>query len=390
MKLYQEVYDEEFIDLLSKALTIPKSKIISILKKGVLQKISVFIPDHYRFNKGVSGFESGTAVIKVDNYVEIIGGFPKIPRAMVLEPAINKQFNGLPTVAIEEKMNGYNVRIASINGRIIALTRGGLMCPYTTEKVIEQISSDFFIDHPNMVLCGEMVGPDNPYVPKDIYHEVESISFFIFDIKEKKTGRSVTIHERHKLCSCYNLKAVPYFGEYKLQDAYRIVTNKIKELGEIDHEGVIIKDPEMKRSSLKYTCSKSTNNDLKYAFEFYNDYGRDFFFSRVVREGFQSVEWNEDDAALCDRCCRLGESILIPMVKTINKLKKNERITEDVRIRVRSLETARQFETHLKRMGIDAKFEEPQHVDGEFLITIKKFNQSTNDRTAALLDGQLW
>lgn len=390
MNKYQEVYDEDFIQLSSRALNIPESKISDILRSRVLQKVSGFFPDHYRFEKGISGFEFGTAVFKTDNSIEVIRGFPKIQRAMVLEPTIRLHFNDLPVVAVEEKMNGYNVRIACIFDHIYALTRGGLMCPYTTEKVIEEIGFKLFRDHPDLVLCGEMVGPDNPYVPKDIYPEVESVSIFIFDIKKKNSGESLTLQKKHELCSQYSIKTVPYFGKYSTQDAARAVTSIIKRLGSICHEGVIIKDPEMKLPALKYTSSESNNKDLGYAFEFYNDYGRDFFFSRVVREGYQYAEWNEGEKALRDRCCRLGESILKPMINTINKRKKDKRITEDVRIRVSSLKTARKFEAHLKRMGIDAKFEAPQYVNGQYLIVIKKLNKSTNDRTKAILNGQLW
>jgi putative ATP-dependent DNA ligase len=113
-------------------------------------------------------------------------GFPKIHRAMVLEPTIQTHFKGLPLVAIEEKMNGYNVRVVKIQDQVLALTRGGLVCPYTTEKTTQEIGLEFFRDHPDLVLCGEMVGPDNPYVPKDIYPEVESIAFYVFDIRESR------------------------------------------------------------------------------------------------------------------------------------------------------------------------------------------------------------
>jgi DNA/RNA ligase len=41
-------------------------------------------------------------------------------------------------------------------------------------------------------------------------------------------------------------------------------------------------------------------------------------------------------------------------------------------------------------LGIDAQFGEPLYVDGQYLIEIKKLNQSTNDRTDALLNGQFW
>ncbi len=86
MNKYQEVYDEDFIQLSSRALNIPESKIFDILRSRVLQKVSGFFPDHYRFEKGISGFEFGTAVFKTDNSIEVIRGFPKIQRAMVLEP----------------------------------------------------------------------------------------------------------------------------------------------------------------------------------------------------------------------------------------------------------------------------------------------------------------
>jgi putative ATP-dependent DNA ligase len=49
------------------------------------------------------------------------------------------------------------------------------------------------------------------------------------------------------------------------------VTDLARELGAAGHEGVVIKDPEMKLPALKYTCSESTNSDLRYAFQFYND-----------------------------------------------------------------------------------------------------------------------
>ena len=102
------------------------------------------------------------------------------------------------------------------------------------------------------------------------------------------------------------------------------------------------------------------------------------------------MEWDEDEDALHERSCRLGESILKPMVETIRKRKRGERITENVRIRVSNIKTAQQFEEHLRILGIDAQFGEPLYVDGQYLVEIKKLNQSTNDRTDALLNGQFW
>ena len=81
-----------------------------------------------RFEKETSGIEAGTVVFENG---EIVFGYPKIRRPLMLAAAINRHFSDL--VAVEEKMNGHNVRILSINGETVALTRGGFICPYSTE-----------------------------------------------------------------------------------------------------------------------------------------------------------------------------------------------------------------------------------------------------------------
>jgi hypothetical protein len=83
-------------------------------------------PRHLRFDKAVSGIEAGTVVFDDD---EIVYGYPKIRRAMMLSPAIKRHFSD--GVLVEEKMNGHNVRVASVGGKMIALTRGGFICPYS-------------------------------------------------------------------------------------------------------------------------------------------------------------------------------------------------------------------------------------------------------------------
>src|SRR3989337_3080100 len=104
-------------------------------------------------------------------------------------------------------MNGYNVRVALIENNLVALTRGGFICPYTTEKANDLIGRDFFQDHPDLVLCGEMVGPDSPYVPKTFY-DIESLEFFVFDIREKITGKPMPVMERRKLVEEFGLRSV--------------------------------------------------------------------------------------------------------------------------------------------------------------------------------------
>jgi len=384
-----EEKDPEFISRLADYLGFDKERVQHLLEKNYLARNWGKYEYLLRFDKEISHIERGTVLYEKNNSFEIIMGFPKIRRAMMLDPTIKKHFTGLEKVAIEEKMNGYNVRIAVIEREIVAITRSGYICPYTTEKAKGKLNLKFFEDYPALVLYGEMIGPDNPYISKDIYG-IESVEFYIFDIREKNTGKPLPIVEKQKIIKKYSFSQAKFFGETPLEAAPEEITRIIRELGEKEHEGVVIKDPQMILSPLKYTSSQSNCSDLRHAFKFYNETGREYMLSRIVREGFQTVEWKENDIEFGKRCMQLGESILSPLRESINTVKKGQRLYEEARIRVKDLKIAADFEEYLKRLGIDAVFGEPQMIGEEYLIIIKKINKSTNDKTQAILNGELW
>lgn len=381
-----ELFEKMDVEKVSGLLDIPVHRITGAIQRKTLQYVRGK-HELFRFDKPISGIEGGTCIFLKP--FEIVRGFPKIPRALILHPGIAAHFSSCEKVAVEEKMNGYNVRIALITDKVAGITRGGFVCPYTTEKASELVGREFFLDHPDLVLCGEMVGPDSPYVPKSIY-DIESLEFFVFDIREKLTGKPMPVMKRRELAGEYGLNSVRLFGEYDVEKAHEDIADVIRGFGTSLHEGVVIKDPEMVLSPVKYTSSMSNCADLKYAFEFYNDYGRDFFFPRVCREAFQAVEWEENEESLEDRYQRLGESILSPMIKTIRKKKSGERITETVQIRVRDLLTVKEFEEHLRLLGVDAIFEEPEKIGDGYLVRIRKKYHSTDDKTESILRGELW
>jgi putative ATP-dependent DNA ligase len=370
----------------SELLGIPEYSISGALKRKTLQYVHGK-RELFRFDKPVSSVEGGTSLFLEP--LEVARGFPKISRTLMLYPALIKHFSSCKKVAVEEKMNGYNVRVALIKDEIVAITRGGFICPYTTQIANGMISRDFFRDHQDLVLCGEMVGPDSPYVPKTFYN-IGSLDFFVFDVREKNSGNPLPVNERRRLMDEYGIKSVRLFGEFDVGEAHTVIIEIIKSFGDTLREGVVIKDPEMKLPAVKYTSSLSNCQDLRYAFEFYNDFGRDFFFGRVCREAFQSVEWDEDEESARKRCQKLGESILLPMIATIKKKKGGERIAENVQIRVKKLTTISEFEEYLRLLGIDAVFETPEKMGEEYLVRIKKIHQSTNDKTEIILGGQMW
>ncbi|AKB26733.1 RNA ligase, family [Methanosarcina siciliae C2J] len=381
--------DPDFINRLAGFLGFEEERVRHLFEKKYLARNWGKHEHMLRFDKEISHIEHGTVLYEKGSSFEIIMGFPKIRRAMVLDPTLKKHFNGLSKLTVEEKMNGYNVRVAQVDGEILAITRSGYICPYTTERANAKLNLEFFDAFPELVLYGEMVGPDNPYVPKTIY-DVESVEFFIFDIREKNTGKPLPTAKRRETMEKYGFFQVRSFGEIPLETAPEEIANIIRELGKTEHEGVVIKDPEMVLPSLKYTSSQSNCSDLRHAFKFYNEAGRDYMLSRIVREGFQTVEWDEDETEFKKRCIQLGESILNPLRESIRSVKDGERLYEEVRIRVRDLKTATEFENYLKRLGVDTIFEAPQPAGNEYLVNIKKINKSTNDKTQAIWEGELW
>ncbi len=367
----------------AKNLGVPPER-LEALMDGPLRLCSWPEPRLLRFEKGISGVEPGTVIFENG---DVVHGYPKIKRAMMLGPAIKRNF--FDRVAVEEKMNGYNIRAVSIDGDVYALTRGGYICPFSTEVVRERVGYEVFEENPDLVLCGEMVGPENPYVPKDVY-AVESIDFYLFDISKKNSRSMMGVYATHALAERYGIRAAPFFGEFPVERAADEIFGIIKRLGKSGREGVVIKDPENRTSPIKYTASESNCSDLVFAFSYYNDYAQDFFFSRVVREGFQSVEWNENEEERRARALRLGESILVPLTETIRRKMHGEQIVQQLQIRVRSIQTARDFEQHLRRLGTKAIFDIPEQDGDRYVVRILRLVMSTNDKTQAIIEGQLW
>ncbi|WP_214045642.1 RNA ligase [Methanomethylovorans sp.] len=370
-------------------LKIPVQQMKELIERKVLVPNWNEYQHLFRFERKSIRIDIGSVLVQKDDGFNLILGFPKIKRAMLLGPAIKFNFSDIKKIAVEEKMNGYNVRVILLDGKLIALTRKGYVCPYSSEKVNDLLDHSFFVENPQLVVYGEMVGPDNPYVPKGIYG-IESLELFVFDIRQKDTGVPLPLYERRRLAEKYGFRQVRLFGEFSIQEAPSMIMNIIQEIGRKGHEGVVIKDPNMVLQPIKYTASQSNCSDLQHALKIYNESGRDFIFSRIVREGFQSVEWDENEEDFRKRCLRLGESILRPMKESIVHVREGGRVAEEFTIRVKDRATISKFEEYMRRLGMDIVFSEPKTVGDEYLVHMKKVSKSTSDKTLAMWEGQLW
>ncbi|MDI9436714.1 MAG: RNA ligase [Euryarchaeota archaeon] len=375
---------KDFIELeLPEILQLSPKQLKGSFDRGNVKFYSEYGLNAIQLRKSIGHIEAGT-MVSLGKNVEVIRGFPKIRRTLLLEPVLKKYFKG--EIALEEKMNGYNVRIARINNQTLAFTRGGFICPYTTKKANELMDmEEFFNHHPHSVLCGEMVGTDNPYV-SHYYPEIGKLGFRIFDVREKNTNQPWPILEKRKLLEEYGLPTVKFFGIYDKSEAAGEILDIVKKMGEEDREGVVMKDPNMKIQPLKYTSSQAHVSELEYAFSYPFDLGQAFFFSRVIREGFQSFEMDKSDAEIKLRAQRIGESILQPMLETIRIISDDKVAAEDLLIEVDSPDEAEDFARYLRSLGVIATVVDVRNGKA----VIRRLHQSTSDKIRNFLNGGLY
>ncbi|MXV60653.1 RNA ligase [Natronorubrum sp. JWXQ-INN-674] len=336
------------------------------------------VPDYRR------GIERGTVLIDG----EVVRGFPKVPRTLVLSTGVPTHFDdhGCDRIVVEEKVNGYNVRVARIGGDILAVSRSGIVCPFTTRMLERLVDLEsVFEEYPRAMLCGEMVGPENPYTAHD-YPGVDSLAFRAFDWRDRESGEPLAVDERRERYDSFDVPQTRSFGRYPVDEAAEIRA-LVDDLDADGREGVVMKSPDG-TAQLKYTTSASNRGDLAYAFSLPFDYGQPFMFRRLLREAFQSVEWDESDADARERAHELGEAILLSMRETIRTVEAGDSVGERHTVRA-GPETVDVLLEHLRGQGLQIEIEDDRREDGDRVCTFCKRTQSTNDKTRNYLEGHV-
>lgn len=344
---------------------------------------------------GYHGLERGTVVVGD----VVVRGFPSVPRVLHLATGVPQFFDDSP-VFVEEKLNGYNVRIVDVDGRHpsapetpspavdgpVAFTRGGYLCPYTTDRARALLDlTAFFADHPDLMLCGEFIGPENPYTTHD-YDDVDSHDIRVFDIRNRLTGKPLSVERRRELCEQYGFPQPTLFGRYALDIVADRVHDVVADLSARDREGVVMKSADG-ASLLKYTTQRQHCAELAYAFEHPFERGQDFLFSRVLREAFQAYERDAgDEQRLRERAHALGEAILLPFVETIETAAAGEPIGDAHTVRG-DPDVIDALLAHVDSLGIELQVVSEARIDGDAVVEFRKVSVSTCDRLDHYLAG---
>ncbi len=334
------------------------------------------LPDYH------TKLERGTVLYDGD----VVRGFPKVPRTLTLSEGVPRYFDS--EVYVEEKMNGFNVRVARLDGDLLAFTRSGIVCPFTTMYLERRYGDEIeaLLDEaPGSMVCGELVGPDNPYT-RHPYPEVDSLDLRVFDVRRQRSGEPLAVERRRELVDSHGLPQVRLLGVHDAEEAPAEIRDSIRELDREGREGVLMKSGDVGQQ-LKYTTSAANQDDLAFAFSLPFDYGQAFMFRRIIREAFQSHEDDTEEERL-ERTHRLGESILESMTETIERVDRGETVGEEHSVRALPEEVDALLD-HLRSQGLHLVIQEDRLEDGERYVEFVKKTQATQDKTEVYLDGKI-
>lgn len=335
--------------------------------------------EYYALPAAHHGLERGTVL--VDGTV--VRGFPSVPRVLHLAAGVPRFFDD-GTVFVEEKLNGYNVRVVDVD-EPLAFTRGGHLCPYTTRRARALLDLEpFFGDHPDRMLCAEFIGPETPYTTHD-YADVDSHALRVFDVRDRVSGTPLPVERRRELCEQYGFDQPRLFGAFDRDTAADRVHEVIDDLSTQDREGVVMKSPDGE-SLLKYTTSRQHHAELAYAFDLPFERGQDFLFSRVLREAFQAHERGEAGDDLRERAHDLGEAVLLPFVETIGTVDAGEPVGEEHTVRG-DPESVAALLDHVGSLGVTLEVVSRERDGDEAVVEFRKIAASTRDRLDYYLSG---
>ena len=330
---------------------ISMAKITESLWNESLEGHSV-IPDefdgitYYRIVKKVGELKKGTVVTDSG----IIYDFPRIARIMHLENGIKQAFSN-PFYA-EEKVDGYNVRIVKVQGHVLAFTRGCYVCPFSTDRLVDFFDYDnFFKENPDLIVCGEIAGPENPYNGESPPYVTEDVSFFAFDIRIKNSDRQIPMEKRYKLFDEYKIPTVKRFGKFIPSDI-KDIKKYIQDLNEKGCEGLVFKPTEPSEKTVKYVTAGSCMRDIKVTSQLMPEYQAEFFTNRMLRSLFYLVE---HDLPLNKGFLeKAGEALLQPLYESVKKVAGGEMITERFKMRFNKEENIKKLFDHFHKCKVDA------------------------------------
>jgi putative ATP-dependent DNA ligase len=287
---------------------------------------------YLRFTAKSGSMPEGTVVFNNDT---VIWGYPKIGRIVQLNTGIPSQFR--QAFWVEEKIDGYNARIFRYRHDILAITRRGYICPFTTDRLDDLINKDFFDDHPDLVLCAEVAGPENPYNEGSPPFIPEDVRLFVFDLMRKNRSGFVPHRDKMRLLRDYGIASTPQYGKFRTTDWESIKTLMLK-LDSEAREGIVLKEDSSRDHRVKYVTGRSNISDIQVSDASIQQLPAEFYMHRVLRLVLFMEE--HDIEPTPDLYRELGASLIDGALETVKDFREHHKVFHTFRCRFRQRHNA--------------------------------------------------
>jgi putative ATP-dependent DNA ligase len=273
----------------------------------------------------------------------VVAGYPHIGRIFRLEQGLAQQFAA--PFWVEEKIDGFNIRIFRSAGEVFALTRSGYVCPFATDRVADFVDPQIFEAEPDLILCAELAGPDNPYTQGGPSFVSEDVELFVFDMMRFGSSDFLPQAEKQDLCARYSLPVPRGFGRFVAADWER-VRGIVEQLDTEGREGVVIKEDAPAGPRTKFVTAWSVVYDIAVRAADTVELPGDFFTGRILRMALYLDEAGRTVDSGLER--DLGRAFLQGLTASVERFKRDGRVYHDFRCRFRRRENAVALMEHLQ------------------------------------------
>lgn len=350
----------------------PEERIVQEgLKRGKVERQKGEF-EYMRFRESFRKVERGTVMAGG----RVIWGYPHIARIFTLEAGIRRNISA-DTVYAEEKIDGFNVRIALVKGRVCAFSRGGLFDMFATEKAREMGLERFFKANPERVLCGEMIGNTPHTAPTDAY----DVRLYVFDI-DGGDGGYLPCEERYAALKKFGIEGVPVLGRFARDDAAGLKKLALA-LNKGRKEGMVIKSADRKEI-VKYVTPWSDIEDIERTSHILFDMPIGFYYQRVLRSAFFVSDFGLGREEYAKK---LGNAFYGALCRAIRNAAQGKGVEDEFEITFRGPEV---WDDVRRRMGREVRVEEiwRKAENGRTRLRFRKIYKKSSRMLIAYANGK--
>ncbi|RFA25864.1 RNA ligase [Alkalilimnicola ehrlichii] len=338
----------------------------------------------YRLRTDFHGMPRGAVMMEG----HVVPAYPSVARVFALAAGVRQAFRE-PFYA-EEKIDGYNVRIFRVGEALVPVTRSGVVCPFTRDRLPDlldtQALNSLFDAHPDLVLCAEVAGKGNPYMPTLIDRWGEDVQLFCFDLMRFGEQRFLPVAERRTVLERYDIPQTPLLGRYSRDDLTPLGEALLR-LDSEGAEGAVLKPP-ADGLRVKYVTPSINLTDIVSDAALELELPGEFFTHRIVRMVMALRELGQR-ARLDGLAGELGEALIQGFNQALDDVEHGERVGRTFRVRLRHASSCDALLAHLgyRSSTIDV-VEQSRRWDGShYELTFRKIFRKSSDRLRTLLGG---